>query len=1568
MMDESKEDELKESYIKPSLDEMYAIILKGDEPCVYQVSEISETSNVVIMNSVSKKGQFIFELDNEYIVLHSQTLKYSILDIERVVPFDLDILKKDVEQLQKLLTSDIVKELDISLEEIKDKDIIYTKVELKEILLSELIHLYDAYDKYSLIKTVNLMVDEYILLLKDTTIKTDYVYNLHKNGSLPKWLIPVADNPLKLYVDNDNPTLSGQKDKAFDELLDITESIGNNYYQNIQSLLDTNRPIESSISDVGISTNKHHTTYLRDCLQEDTCIGIKGNYKYDRRNNKSPYSLRFNSVDHTIHQADTLNIVGLLYIPDNHLIQGYTINESFSMKEKSIIQHVINSNSRKLIKLKNLPMISKSLDENTELTDLDTLIHYSINDRLDIVQFNILLTKLIPTIQQLLSTIDTSISSKVINYNDIKTLFTKYDVDPNKLELSEKRILHKLLESNVKSYLKNTHKISQITLHIKVSPLTVYQKISKSKGIIMNMLNIPKRNEFLKKFMNVFTRSAYNNENKLWLYNIFTNEPLLCKHYLYSSIYHTDKNAFNILKSVYGNPPEGGNIYCKHCGEYLCDEDFSELDGFSDEKPIQMRAVMENNIDLLQDFKESHILLVKLLSKNIGVTLEDIDIKLILDIFKSLNDDIIANIRYGTMNITSDHPSILGITKQYGKDKNKKQKDLNTKEFQLYLKDTNKLLCLVSLIILTVQTAIPIYNFKNNVDFTFLEFDKGGDIIYNNKIIDIVLHKIRKNIDIYKTDSQWVRYHNLVNEHKTYDLPSTKGQILNIVNYLISSQYPDILHRITEYKKFIHSTNQEYIKPEWVTYKPLRQNTLIKSVDTLLKSKIPEYKQHFILNYNNYPVENISLLESINNYNLTYELLKIPISEIMVNNAFILLFKICVSNYGVSKGYVTSVNLHIARFLETIRDKDSITQIFTKHRFKESHISYKLLRTKIIPDIISHYQKSKQDLEACYSNESICNRFIHININNYELCLLKGNPKRHYNYIAPIIYPDNDYDDISDDFKDKLCKRYCKDPSGNIILKSLNDNYLGKVIINIAGEIDIDIPDTIRDYEKELSKDNTNFKDILQSIQLNLLPMALYYKPKDYNIDDYSIDIYRHHSDVERNILEVLRDNLYYDLSEEHPIIHNLYNYIESILGHSKIDTISIKRDFENAFSSLVTNEFIDTISLFISKCSSNPHLKRFENIFINTSESINISQGDRNTLEGDGFRYKNLRQQDIYKIFELFSNDIKLTSDTCNSYIYRIQYILSTFSNKYDISPHIPKHWNLSDINRTTYRKYIESNRFVLHKDIFKVKPLYKGFYESSEPYIYNSLLEYISPYTNNLYKLRTNTHSLLDPMMLYILNKYILLFIIHKLIEFYNKLQVEDEDVMSLIETQLRKHSIDDELDILSFTKSTEMIIMDMITEILQIHYDSRWIISNINKQDLVQRLSKQREREKQTLIHKLDTMSDDKRAANRELQNMGITNQFKASAEKNAEYMESSERENATESEQYNTMNEIFKGTDLEQYVIDISTGESSESTDINQSIPINEPINENEYDEDGEIADEFNELMNEDLLDE
>ena len=137
----------KRGWLKPTLDETYIILLKNDpNPSVYVVSEINESDNVVIMKH--KKDDLLLELDDETIVLQSSKLKYNILDIERVIPFDLEILTKDKQQIDKQLTSDIIKELDISLEEIKDKDIIYTDIELKEKLLSELIFLYNAYDKH----------------------------------------------------------------------------------------------------------------------------------------------------------------------------------------------------------------------------------------------------------------------------------------------------------------------------------------------------------------------------------------------------------------------------------------------------------------------------------------------------------------------------------------------------------------------------------------------------------------------------------------------------------------------------------------------------------------------------------------------------------------------------------------------------------------------------------------------------------------------------------------------------------------------------------------------------------------------------------------------------------------------------------------------------------------------------------------------------------------------------------------------------------------------------------------------------------------------------------------------------------------------------------------------------------------------------------------------------------------------------------------------------------------------------------------------------------------------------
>ena len=96
------------------------------------------------------------------------------------------------------------------------------------------------------------------------------------------------------------------------------------------------------------------------------------------------------------------------------------------------------------------------------------------------------------------------------------------------------------------------------------------------------------------------------------------------------------------------------------------------------------------------------------------------------------------------------------------------------------------------------------------------------------------------------------------------------------------------------------SSHNVYINYEWPTFKPLVKGELSTIVNTVLEEKDKEFKDYYILNYNNYPVENVSLITDIDtSKNIQpYELVNLDVSEIMVNKAFLLLFGISVSNYG----------------------------------------------------------------------------------------------------------------------------------------------------------------------------------------------------------------------------------------------------------------------------------------------------------------------------------------------------------------------------------------------------------------------------------------------------------------------------------------------------------------------------------------------------------------------------------------------------------------------------------------------------------------------------------------------
>ena len=93
------------------------------------------------------------------------------------------------------------------------------------------------------------------------------------------------------------------------------------------------------------------------------------------------------------------------------------------------------------------------------------------------------------------------------------------------------------------------------------------------------MIQRAERNYYLEIFINLFTRSSdKDTEFEDYLYNKYTDEKILCKHYLYEVNIGNDNDVFNTMKSKFGLPAEDGSISCCICGGYLCSEDSTLFD------------------------------------------------------------------------------------------------------------------------------------------------------------------------------------------------------------------------------------------------------------------------------------------------------------------------------------------------------------------------------------------------------------------------------------------------------------------------------------------------------------------------------------------------------------------------------------------------------------------------------------------------------------------------------------------------------------------------------------------------------------------------------------------------------------------------------------------------------------------------------------------------------------------------------------------------------------------------------------------------------------------------------
>ena len=201
--EESDEEEIKERGIYrnplPNDGDNFLIIIEEDEQMVdkiLSVKNVEKDENKIIFEDEEKNDLVLYLDDDLNILLESDEYKYKIIDFEKIEEFNI----KDLDDEELFLTKDIYQEIELDVEEIKDKK--YTIQEKKESLITELISIFKAYNNKKIILDICEIADNYEKMLIENSNK-DFDYsdllpflkNIKKNDyNLPKWLIPIADN------------------------------------------------------------------------------------------------------------------------------------------------------------------------------------------------------------------------------------------------------------------------------------------------------------------------------------------------------------------------------------------------------------------------------------------------------------------------------------------------------------------------------------------------------------------------------------------------------------------------------------------------------------------------------------------------------------------------------------------------------------------------------------------------------------------------------------------------------------------------------------------------------------------------------------------------------------------------------------------------------------------------------------------------------------------------------------------------------------------------------------------------------------------------------------------------------------------------------------------------------------------------------------------------------------------------------------------------------------------------------------------------------------------------------
>ena len=1490
-------DEIETSY---DIGDLIIMLLKDkDKPFLGKITEILPQQNLLkLVSEDEREFSFLFEIGE----ILMNTDSYEILDMIKVIPHDP--LEEEGEEYV---------EIEFESEVLLDK--IYSDLAKRDDLLSALIHSMNIYDNDYKIKRVQKTLDILIQMINHVSIP---------KNNIPAYMIPIIDDSLKIY---DKNILEGELTDEINNLTNITS-----YKEYINNNIKYSKPIDTT-NGYGLITEEYSDTYLRNCLQDDNCFGINGSYTYDERKNNKLIS----NDDETIVLPNRLRIIGLLEEPFNEYVYSVNMNtlDRFSVFEKYIYDNLNSSlNMYKKDKIKESTIVNSDNEERGS----DKYLLHSLVDN-DYGEININKVDLQNELGSLL--LSDELRDKLYNYDDIEKALFKYDISLRDLSLGDREKINDTLIDNIKRYKSKRYyyKRDESDLEVKRESIDDEKRVKLSYDLIFGMRNRYERNEYLKRFIDLFTRSSEKEyEDKDYLYNKYNDKKILCKHYLYECNISNDNDMFNTMKSIYGLPPKDGIISCRICGCSLCNEDTTLFDGYEDDKPMITREVLttENEEDLLRnetfDKYEKYVKIIDDLSDSIGIDLREDDKYEILLSFELLENDILSDKRYGMMNVskTDIHPRVQSKIKtiksleKKEKDK-KKRKEYKTQrenviyEFQRWLKNTNIILMLTALLLLIVQTSVPTYFTNSKTSYIVLDIK---DKKINNGVINYMCAKLKRLCEKYNTEEIWNDSLDLYNE-KEYNTNSIEIQLGLIIQYLLNPNFPRIVKRVSKLEDYIYSKSAKYLRPEWTTFKPLSKNLSVLNTNTFLESISEKDNPYYRKIYGGYTIENSSFIrgKSISLKEDISKGLNIPEIEIYKSNPFKVLLRTVVSLYGKRDNNLF-ISMTIDKLIKDSSMSEDISKIFNKYG-KSDGLDIHKLRTKIIPDLLVLYGSSDNKIVSCYSDSRSCNEYIHNLVNNYDLPLLNTLPKRIYFYKPPVIYPElsfgrlkeqKEYDLDGNEILNsvqRLFKIYVQDEMNHTV-KRYEDLSYYRFYNHLAL---IEHPRVEKRKFKSFDINEENFNKILEDLRKKYsLSFHSIYKPRN----EFDIDIINNiilMNRLEKRFSDYLEKH---DNSKLHDIFQKIITYPEKKIS----DALDI--DTKSEFSGLVmkTDEYIENICKFLTTSDkiTSDQKRRFIGIFkdFNTGRIL--------------FNYENLNN-----IFGLFIRDPNLKYKHLYGYLSDIRNILSRLREKSKYKITLPKTWKCSDTVINEYNTFMDRENtdvyLYLHNNIFmKTKDRYTGFniYKERDEYLlyFQYLSDKLSPLFEDLDLLKGSdsmkyNHRYSDIYMKYHFCKFLNTIVetIRSLIESRTDITEDANDLFQSLEMR-DEESIDDMIEIYS------MFFMDLCTHIMFQHYDPSWLFLNEQKLDLANRLSKQKEREKQIIIDSLDNASREERLAIMEKNKMGISLFYKIGSAKAGEYVNSDEYNTQTESERSERLNEIYKDANLE---LEVLTGETSDIVD-------------------------------------